>query len=268
MSWLENNPLGIALASACGVLLLISAALVFSWTRPASSGASDERADAKIAEARNRAMTDLEPVSAYRVVTERPVFDESRRPVVAIEEEGIELDEDDTSVVGDQPRVRPTGIVMTPESNMVMLRPEAGGESILAIEGRPLEGEYVGWMVTDIKPRAITLASLAGDVLKLDLEVNTRKIAEPPKPAPPPEAARPEDKVAGQEGEEPISRAEEIRQRIAERREELRQQAEENQAGKAQPQKRSAYQSAIRNMINRRNENEDDKNGKDDGGNE
>jgi hypothetical protein len=67
-----------------------------------------------------------------------------------------------------------------------------------------------------------------------------------------------------------MSRAEEIRQRIAERREELARQAEANQPraadGTAQ---RTEYQSAIRNMINKRKNEEQESEGdggkKDDG---
>lgn len=273
MKWLENNPLGIALALACGVLLLVTVALLFLWGRPASSGAVEGTADALVQAGEGRRQAEMEPLSAYRIVTERPVFDETRRPVVTIEgEDSLEIAaEDDQTEVGERPKVRPTGIVITPEASMVTLRPESGGEPILAFEGRPLTGEYVGWIVSDIKPRKIRLASLDGDVMELDLEVNTRKIAEPPKPAPAvaaaAAAAMAEDGGAGgaAEGEEPLSRAEQIRQRIAERREELRRQAAEEQEGSnAAAKEVSPYQSAIRNMIRSRKANDEET--KNDGG--
>ena len=76
---------------------------------------------------------------------------------------------------------------------------------------------------------------------------------------------------------QPLSRAEQIRQRIAERREELRQeqearaanpQAQANrpeQGGAAEKttQTRSAYQDAIRNMMNNRNKDKDSDGNKD-----
>ena len=55
-------------------------------------------------------------------------------------------------------------------------------------------------------------------------------------------------------GDEPLSRAEEIRQRIAQRREELRRQAESQ---RTDPSQMTQYQSAIQNMINRKNENDE-----------
>lgn len=265
MTWLENNPLGLALAAACGILLLLSSVLIFTWSRPASSGAELTPADAESQALEQRPQTELEPIAAYREFTERPVFDESRRPVVSIDGESLEIVEADTTEVGDQPQVKPTGIVITPEASMVTLRPLSGGKTIIAHEGRPLEGEYVGWIVSDIKPRTITLASLAGDVLQLDLEVNTREIAEPPRltPMPDPETVVADEGAAGAAGAEgegqPLSRAEEIRQRIAERREELRRQAEENQAERpANNARATQYNSAIRNMINRNRENEEE----------
>ncbi|NND44088.1 MAG: hypothetical protein HKN58_02105 [Xanthomonadales bacterium] len=268
MKWLQNNPLGVALAAACGVLVLCSALLLFAWGQPASSGEAGASAGSLQAATPEHPQTELEPIAAYRIVTERPVFDESRRPVVVVEGEGIQIAEDGGSDVGERPQVKPTGIVITPDAKMVTLKPESGGDPILAIEGRPLEGEYVGWIVSDIKPREITLASLDGDVMKLGLEVNTRKIAEPPKPPPEPDADELAlDQARGQgdgtvEGdEEPMSRAEQIRQRIAERREELRRQAEadRSEADSTAGTRAAQYQSAIRNLIRSRNQDDEEK---------
>lgn len=266
MKWLENNPLGIALASACGVLLLAVVAQVFVWGRPASSGAEEGSADALVQAGEERQQVELEPLSAYRIVTERPVFDETRRPVVMIEDEGIEIAQEDGLEVGERPDAKLTGVVMTLETSMAILNPGSGGDPIIAYEGRSLQGQYQGWIVSGIEPRKVTLSSLDGDVIELDLEVNTRKIAEPPKPAPEPSAATAaataENGGAGEsrEGEEPLSRAEQIRQRIAERREELRRQAESNasetNSSGAQP---SEYQNALRNMIRNRNANDEEK---------
>jgi hypothetical protein len=273
MSWLENNPLGLALAAACGVLIMGSVALMLAWGKPVTSGADSRPMNAELPAESGQPENELEPIAAYRIVTERPVFEESRRPAVNVGDEGLELVNDPGPEVGDAPKVTLKGVVISPEFSMVTLQPEAGGESLIAHEGQPLEGDYAGWIVSDIKPRRITLASLDGRSTELDLEVNTRKIAEPPRPEPAPEPAQ---AVAaadnGNEGgeDQPMSRAEEIRQRIAERREELARQAEANQPraadGTAQ---RTEYQSAIRNMINKRKNEEQESEGdggkKDDG---
>ncbi len=132
----------------------------------------------------------------------------------------------------DAPDVQLTGIIITPSIRMATLRQEGEKLSLVAFEGRPLEGNFGSWHVSRIDHREVTLSSGAGEEIQLKLEVHGVAIAEPPKPEPP--AAENEQGKKGQarQGEDqPLSRAEEIRQRIAERREELRRAAEENEQG-------------------------------------
>ena len=252
MSWLEKNPLGAVLASACGVLLLISAVLAFIWGRPVSSGSDPADAPAPDTGPAAGVVSDLGPVSDYRIVTDRPVFDESRRPSVSVDGDELDMEEVESAVAG-APEVVLTGVVITPSVRMATLKPLSQGESVIAREGEPLEGEYVGWVVSDIEPRRIVLASLDGESMELDLLVNTRRIEEPPEQ----ESANQEQQAAADraaaavdDGDEPLSRAEEIRRRIAERREELRREQETaTQDESTEQNKRSQYQSAIRDMI-------------------
>jgi hypothetical protein len=262
--WFENNPMGVALASVCGLLLLVSAGLGYVWSRPAASGADAPAQSQEFDVAPSQSANDLGPLTDYREVTERPLFDESRQPAVAIDGEGIDLDDLETEIAG-APEVTLSGVVITPEMKLVTLRPIASGEPLIAREGEELQGDYYGWTVSAINPRGIVLESRDGDNLELPLNVNTREIEQPPEPAP----AEGEEEVAsadtaedGELTEKPLSRAEEIRQRIAERREELRRQAESgggNQRGRRSNE--TAYQAAIENMINRgrqKNETDDD----------
>jgi hypothetical protein len=119
-----------------------------------------------------------------------------------------------------------------------------------------LTGEFTGWQVSEVKPRREVLKSNDGQSLALKLQVHDVAIKQPPKP-PPAKTAQAEVGKKADEDREPLSRAEQIRQRIAERREELRleqeaQQAQSNEQSeggnrRAAP---SAYQNAIRNMMN------------------
>ena len=257
MNWLKDNPLATVLTSICGLLVLISLALGYTWSRPASSGAPAPVIDGSDGGEAQKLMSDLGPVSNYREVTERPVFDESRRPRVALDGEDGGLDEDGLSTtVANAPEVRLTGVVITPDKSIVTLTPLAGGASFVAVEGTQLEGEYTGWSVVDVEPRRIVLASLDGGEMEIDLQVNNREIQEPPKPDPAALADAQDQQAAGSEEAEPLSRAEEIRQRIAERREELRRQAEQEGDAGAGPgattSSKSAYQSAIQNMLKRK----------------
>ncbi len=272
MSWFENNPIGVSLVSACGVLVLMSAGLGYVWNKPANSGVSNDELAAQFEGEPRQMISELGPISEYREVTERPLFDESRRPVLLVDGEGLDLDEMLSSA--DAPDVRLTGVIITPDVKLAMLRPSSSNQSVVVHEGEDLEGEYYGWSVSDVKPRSVVLASRDGESIQLDLQVNTRRIAEPPKPEP--QVANAANNTQGQpadQGGQPLSRAEEIRQRIAERREELRRQAEENssvrntsRADRSNSSSPSAYQSAIQNMINRSSrKNEEDDNDKSDG---
>ncbi|NIP18889.1 MAG: hypothetical protein GWM87_12580 [Xanthomonadales bacterium] len=255
MKWLENNPLGTALAAVCGALILTSSVLVFVWSLPAPTG--DTRSDAAgvSADPATDLANELGPVSQYRVVTERPVFDESRRPAVTLDDEGMEVT-DDSGLVAGAPDVKLTGVVITPDYRIVNLTPLNRGEPLVVHEGERLGGEFSGWSVTDIEPRKVVLSSLDGDSLELDLEVSTRKIEPPPEPEPQPTPTDNTGQQANAVGEEePLSRAEEIRQRIAERREELRREQEARQAGEAN--QRTRYQEAIQGMMQRPKQEED-----------
>jgi hypothetical protein len=256
MSWLENNPLTAGLASVCGALLLVSAVLVLVWTRPvAPRGAAAGEAEPDAVEIAELA-DELGPLSEYRVVTERPIFDETRRPTVAMEDAEPATGEATEEVAG-APEVKLTGVVITPELKMVTLKPLQAGETVIAIEGEPLEGDYAGWSVSEINPRQVVLASTRGGSHRLDLEVNTRRIEEPPKPPKAEEPAEAERQQAAGGDDEPLSRAEEIRQRIAERREELRREQEEGAQANSASQ-RSRYQEAIQQMMRRTNDPEKD----------
>ncbi|MFT5140212.1 MAG: hypothetical protein ACI9H8_001018 [Lysobacterales bacterium] len=286
MSWLENNPLGVALISFCGLTLLIAGVLVYVWSKPASSGVLAADMTTPQSGQADQMISDLGPIASYREVTERPVFDESRRPSLKVDVEGDGLG--DLAEIAGAPEVRLTGVIITPKEKLAMLRPISGGESLVAREGESLEGEFVGWEVSEIKPRSVVLESRDGDNLELDLLVNTRKIEEPLKLEPvvaannagsqgkPEQGGKAQNSEAAASGDQatdsqPLSRAEEIRERIAERREQLRRQAEEgdgdlgssnrtrNSSGSGQ----SAYQSAIQDMINRNSQK--DKEDKDNG---
>lgn len=264
MKWLENNPVSVALLSFCGLMVLISAILILAWNRPVTP-ALDAGDEAMYGDGQSVVLTtELGPLSDYREVTDRPVFDESRRPSVSLDDSGgLSMDATST-MVADAPDVRLTGVVITPDRKIVTLTPNSGGEPLIFSEGLDMEGEYSGWTVSKVDSRKVALESYDGDVIELDLLVHKQEIEAPPEP-PPPAPGKVVDSDAAlraQEDAEPLSRAEEIRQRIAERREELRREQEEN-AKPGRQEQQSAYQNAIRNMMKSRNndENKDDSGG-------
>lgn len=259
MKWLQNNVMGVILAAACGLLLLVAVSLAWVGSWPASSGEVDA-AELDLAMEQRAEPDELEPLRSYRVVTDRPLFNQSRRPVIEIEESVQPEQEAAQATVAEAPQVSLTGVVITPEVKLVSLTPADGGEAVVFGEGKPMRGEYNGWVVSEVMPRAAVLESSSGQKVELSLVVHDQKIKEPPKPVRPEPEAPDEDQM-GEDGEEPLSRAEEIRQRIAERREQLRREAAENQEGgddAAAGEGPSPYAQAIRNMMGQGKKDQDD----------
>lgn len=267
MKWLQDNPLGMILAGVSGVFALLALGMAIVWNLPVSVDVEEGGPDTAPASQASLDTREIGDLSDYEVVKEKPVFNESRRPVLDELDDELAID-DDTIEVKDAPDVRLTGVVISPGLRIASLTPADGNlETVMAHEGDSLTGEFVGWQVTVVNPRTVTLESRDGQSLELDLQVHDVKIQEPPKPAPAaPVTATASADAAGEQsdddGEEPLSRAEQIRQRIAERREELRLEQEAQQSPNSQqPRNRtqvaapgqattpSDYQSAIRAMM-------------------
>lgn len=258
MKWLQGNPVGMALAALSSLFVLLALGMAIVGTLPVAVDVADTGSDITSSDDSILAAGQIGDLRDYQVINEKPVFNESRLPVI---EEDVEvLDEvvDDASIeVKDAPDVRLTGIIITPSMKIASLTPAAGDqESVMAHEGESLIGEYVGWQVSEVKPRMVVLESRDGQKLELELLVHDAKIKEPPKPAPTEQTAQnepgqPQDGADGDD--EPLSRAEQIRQRIAERREELRREQEEqgnSEVSNTRPASgMSAYQMAIRSQI-------------------
>lgn len=256
--------MGQALAILAGGLAVVMLLLAVVWSLPPDSGAAEPGADDPALQVHVPHLPESPPLEDFAVVTDRPVFNESRQPELgadaAGEGEGDADGESDAPV--DAPELILAGVVITPSLKMVTLREKKARESLVAFEGQPLQGDYGGWHVSHIAPREITLASGDGRELQLQLQVHDSKIAPPPEPKPTAavaeQSAQNAEAGAEGEGEQPLTRAEEIRQRIAERREELRRAAEAEKAGEQQL---SDYQTAVRSMIGvkpKPKENDDD----------
>jgi hypothetical protein len=259
--WLEDNPVGQALAAVVGGLVVVMLLLGVVWSLPPAAGGADAASGAQTLQVEVLQLPEGAPIESFAVVTDRPVFNQSRQPELETEAEGEgEGDSADELAEApvDAPDVELSGVIITPTLRMVTLRPKKSRESLVAFEGQPLEGDYGSWHVSRIEPREITLAAGDGRELQLALQIHDAKIT-PPEPKPQPEREAQEQTAEnGEEGDQPMTRAEEIRQRIAERREELRRAAEAEKSGEKPV---SDYQTAIRSMIGaktRPKENDDD----------
>jgi len=274
MKWLQDNPLGLALAACSGVLVLLALVMALVWSIPVSINVAGEGSPDAIDADQTQADDEVGALGDYRVINERPVFNESRRPVLAqLDGEDDEL-EDGAIEVKDAPDVRLTGVIITPAMKIASLTPaNTALESVMAHEGQALTGEFVGWQVSTVNPRTVVLESRDGQTLELELQVHDSKIKEPPKPAQPAKTAQAGSARNAQEAgedDEPLSRAEQIRQRIAERREELRLEQEAQSAsdggqgnGGRKAADTSNYQNAIRAMMKNKSKDQSSNDNKD-----
>ena len=219
------------LLGAIGVFLLVSLSLVIVRALPVSTDIEEVVEENSGVTAAMAVAPEVGPISDYQVINEKPVFNVTRLPL-AVDDDADESVDDDTIAVKDAPEVKLTGVIITPGLRMASLKPIEGNlDNVMAREGEALTGEYVGWQVSTVSPRNGVLESRDGQKLKRELQVHDAKIEEPPKPAKPAQAAQAGKgrEQAQDEDGQPLSRAEQIRQRIAERREELRREQEEQQ---------------------------------------
>lgn len=252
LKWLEDNPVGMALSAVCGVLLLALIAMVFLSSLSLTPDSTETVAQESDPSVELPLLPENQPIDSYSVITERPLFNESRQPFV--DEMGdanlLALDEDALNM--DAPEVELAGVVITPSLRMVTLRRKDSDLSLVAFEGKPIEADFGTWQVSRIDARAATLTSASGEELHLEMKVHDEQI-EQPAPAEKPE--RTEDASAEASGEQavesaPLSRAEEIRQRIEERREELKREAEAAEQGEGEGEAEEAsYENAIQSLI-------------------
>jgi hypothetical protein len=256
IAMLSDNPVGKALAWVSAGLLAVILLLGVAWMLPPSGTAAGEGQGGGDLSGDVPQIEPGEPIENYAVITDRPVFNESRQPVIGISDDQGEEDLSELDNV-DAPDVELVGVVITPEVRVATLRVKDAPESLVAVEGQPLEGDFGSWRVTRIEPRKALLESGSGEQVRLSLQIHDAIIDEPPETVSNRQAraADPSDQTT--EDTAPISRAEEIRQRIAERREELKRQAEE---AEDEPPPVQPYRQAIQAMMQGRKDQETDEN--------
>ena len=181
----------------------------------------------------------LDELSEFAEITNRPLFFADRTlPVIDSGEEIIE------EPVIEQPPEEPTpdlnakvaGIVITPDMKLVMVNDQNSNETLVLREGMSMEGDKAAWRIEEIRDRGVRFVTDRGEAEELELAVETRALAGAPTPPP----RRDEPSVAQQNaqpnqpaGQDPQdaeaaarARAEEVRRRVAERRAQLRAEAE------------------------------------------
>ena len=262
----EENPVAAVLIALSAVLLFASLMLAVVWSLPPTARQQEQVGDGNELSLDVPELADSEPIARYAVITERPVFAPSRRPEVMLDTDEEDLEDEPEEDV-DAPEVELAGVIITPSIRMATLKQKDVGESLVAFEGQPLQGDYGSWHISNIEPRRVTLSSGRGEELQLSLVVHDQAIEAPAasvKEEPEPAAAD-ESEARRRDSDQPLTRAEEIRQRIAERREELRRAAEDNaedatepESGEQFPRYQSVMERAIANQKKQQNKDENE----------
>jgi len=255
---LNGNPVGKALAGGSSGLVAVIILLAVVWALPPSGSKGEAGESGGDLSGNVPQLGAARPIEEYAEITNRPVFNPSRQPVIG----AADSEEEDEELAGaedvDAPDVELAGVVITPEVRVATLRLKDSPESLMAFEGQPLEGDFGSWRLSRIEPRMAILESGSGETVQLDLQIHDAVIDEPPEPvagdsAP---AVSEAGNMAEQSEDQPKTRAEEIRQRIQQRREELRRAAEEGR--QADPPPQVDYRQAIQAMMSGRNNQEED----------
>jgi len=193
--------------------------------------------------------TGLVELDSYDSITARPVFFSDRQlPIIELpsaEDLAAELEAQEEPVEEepvDELRAAVAGIIITPELRLAMVRDDALNKTVVLREGMSLEGEQAAWKLDSIDHRQVNFVSVDGRESLLELSINTASLTagssglvprgSEQESAP----AQPGDQQPGNQSEpsEPDvaqqsdarARAEEVRRRVAERRAELRAEAD------------------------------------------
>lgn len=161
--------LTLALAGACGVLVLVLAGQ--RWLAGGGSEVDAIQVSAFDAAAPSSLETrrfELPSRSEYAEVTARPLFNEDRRPA-----EQSDMEQPDEALVAEQspaelPPVSLTGVIITPEQRIAMLQNTKNREYVTLKEGEPLEG----WTLEEVSRRRIVF-STGAERQVVELEVYT-----------------------------------------------------------------------------------------------
>ena len=118
MKWLQDNPLGMALAAISGVLILLALGMAVVWKLPVSVETIETATQETTGADTVLVAHQVADISDFQVINEKPVFNETRLPVVeeVVDGEG-ELDL--AVAIKDAPDVRLTGVIITPSLRII-----------------------------------------------------------------------------------------------------------------------------------------------------
>lgn len=219
------------LAITCGVLALLLLALWlglgrgYSWLAPNPADAPRLPNPATL----QKLSFVMPPMDHFVEITQRPLFAEDRKPIPPDAEGGP--DGGDQAAPTTPLQIALTGVIVTPEVKVALLRDLTNNKTVSLREGMPLPGNQSGWTLVEIHPRKVVMTD--GSKATTDVELTAPGSNGTP-------AARngamlqPGGAPAQSAATTPQQKAaEDLRARIEARRKELREQAQRTRAGNA-----------------------------------
>lgn len=229
----RSKRIAIVLGSVAGVLAIWAVLQQFGFGAGYRLLANDRGATAATRFAAiEREPYKLEAYGAYAEILTRPVFNESRAPEAQAETAGTEGEP--AKATAAPLNVALTGVILMPELKLAFVRDNVTNTVHRVRLGNPLEGEQSGWKLVELKPRG---AVFEGEGLgRQELDLATDVAGAPaavaaivPAPAADPAGVQPVSPeapsgIAGRPSGNVTPDA--IRQRIEERRRQLREEAQ------------------------------------------
>lgn len=216
--------LSVVLAAACGIFGLL--ALLF-WLGvgsgyrflPPSTDATHRLPSVTTIEKKPFNMPEF---GHFAEITQRPLLSDDRLPIPPGADQV-----DDTPEAPPVPlQVQLTGIIITPELRMALLKDNTNNKAVSLKEGMPLPGNQSAWLLVEIQPRKVVFKNDKDETS--DVELIVSKNSGPPskrivgsKPQSAPKELNPEKEDDANES---------LRERIEARRKQLREQAEKMRA--------------------------------------
>lgn len=236
----RNNLLSVMLMAGIGVLVLLGLAAFVLLGRADVERIEPARAPDSIIDRSVLQKPELAELAEYSTIIERPLFFADRRlPVIEVAggDDTEVADEPEPVTEVEIPELEATvaGIIITPETRLAMITDNSSNETLVLREGMAMAGEKSAWKISTIRPRGVEFETDGGRTEALELEVETAALTTGAKPrrrtsqanASEQQQDAPDEQAGGEDAEAKArARAEEIRRRVAERRAQLRAEAE------------------------------------------
>lgn len=213
--------LTVVLAAACGLFGLLT--LLF-WLGvgsgysflPPDPDASHKLPSVSAIRTQNFQMPEF---AHFAEITQRPLFSQDRLPIPP--DQGQDEGKPEAPPVPLQ--VQLTGVILTPELKMALLKDRTTNKNVNLKQGMPLPGKQSTWLLVEIKPRKVVFKNDRDETSEVELTVSRN--SGPPSPRvsaakPPPNKPKQPETDAQKS----------LRERIEARRKQLREQARKMRA--------------------------------------